>query len=202
MAFDREKLALVTVHHTGVPFKLWLYDSPTDTPPIIDGSGYFNNAIDLLSAGDVIMIKNGFSTFFVTVNSISGGVIDVTDTSSGAVTISAIFADLGAASDLTIASPVTGFLLGATVMAQGAVATAAAAMTMRNGSSSGNVMAATPTFAVPVAGAAGGVVTTAFTSNSAVTQGQQLTLQSDGGPSASVAGFVLFYFQQKGQDSD
>ena len=54
MAFALRNLS-VLAYANG--FTLWHYKSATDTPKTVGMTGYFNDAGDMLSAGDMVMVS-------------------------------------------------------------------------------------------------------------------------------------------------
>lgn len=79
MAFVRNNLVPVSQDGTDV-FDIWKYQSSADAIAAINTAGYFNNASNVLSVGDVIFVKDSSSVMtIVYVASNTGGVVDVTD---------------------------------------------------------------------------------------------------------------------------
>jgi len=95
MAFILENLNPVGGQsRRGKSSQIWSYWT-LDATATVDTTGYFNNAADLLSVGDIIhrvswttAVGTGTISTYGThiVNSISAGVVDVTDTTTGTVT--------------------------------------------------------------------------------------------------------------------
>jgi len=95
MAFILENLNPVGGQsRRGKSSQIWSYWT-LDATATVDTAGYFNNAADLLSVGDIIYrvswttaVGTGTISTYGThiVNSISAGVVDVTDTTTGTVT--------------------------------------------------------------------------------------------------------------------
>ncbi|WP_142849972.1 hypothetical protein [Telmatospirillum sp. J64-1] len=65
-------------------FTLWHYTT-TDSADAVDASGYFNEAADMLRAGDLIMANTATATApgigLLVVSANAGGVVDVADMS-------------------------------------------------------------------------------------------------------------------------
>lgn len=79
MAFDINNLVPVSQDGTNV-FDIFKYQSSADAIAAINTAGYFNDASQLLSVGDLIFVKDSSSVAsIVIVNANSGGVVDVTD---------------------------------------------------------------------------------------------------------------------------
>lgn len=95
MAFILENLNPVGGQsRRGKSSQIWSYWT-LDPTATVDTTGYFNNAADILSVGDIIhrvswttAVGTGTISTYGThiVNSISAGVVDVTDTTTGTVT--------------------------------------------------------------------------------------------------------------------
>lgn len=96
MAFDINYLVPITEQSKkGVASTRWSYWT-LDATTTVDGAGYFNNASKLLAVGDIIdrvtwstaIGAGGTISTYGThiVNSNTGGVVDVTDTTAGTVT--------------------------------------------------------------------------------------------------------------------
>ena len=95
MAFILENLNPVGGQsRRGKSSQIWSYWT-LDATATVDTTGYFNNAADLLSVGDIInrvswttAVGTGTISTYGThiVNLISAGVVDVTDTTTGTVT--------------------------------------------------------------------------------------------------------------------
>lgn len=84
MAFDRTKLALVSASmNPNVGPRRWSYTT-TDTTATVDTAGYFNDAADLLTVGDIIeaITSSGGTPSYDSyhVNSNDGSTVDVADT--------------------------------------------------------------------------------------------------------------------------
>lgn len=82
MAFDRTNIALADAgQNSGLP-RRWSYTT-TDTDTQVSTSGYFNNAADLLSVGDVVTVNadtDGSPVYGrVLVNANDGTTVDVSD---------------------------------------------------------------------------------------------------------------------------
>ena len=78
MAFDRTKLALNSASFNSAAPREWGYKTSDDTQATINTAGYFNDASDLLTVGDVIKaIDSAGSADAYYVNSNTGGVVDV-----------------------------------------------------------------------------------------------------------------------------
>lgn len=81
MAFDSTKLVPVSQNGSGVP-DLWIYET-ADLKADVNTSGYFNDASGKLSVRDIILgVTDTGGTVahdFYLVNSISSGVVDITD---------------------------------------------------------------------------------------------------------------------------
>lgn len=86
MAFDRSNLALKSASmNSSVGPRRWSYVT-TDLTATVDTAGYFNAADDLLTVGDIIdaITDTGGTPSYDSylVNSNSGGVVDVSDTTA------------------------------------------------------------------------------------------------------------------------
>ena len=86
MAYDASNLSALTYANG---FTLWHYKTP-DTAPVVDSTGYFNNAAAMLRVGDFIFanadINASMQSGVFIVASNSGGVVDLSDiTAFGAV---------------------------------------------------------------------------------------------------------------------
>lgn len=79
MAFDLTKLSDIS-QGTANGFKMWHYTS-ADAIATVNTSGYFNNASDILSVRDLIIVvdSNTPTTSFVSVLTNASGVVDVSD---------------------------------------------------------------------------------------------------------------------------
>jgi hypothetical protein len=79
MAYDASNLSALTYANG---FTLWHYKT-ADTAPVVDSTGYFNEAASMLRVGDFIFanadIEATMQSGLFIVNSNSGGVVDVTD---------------------------------------------------------------------------------------------------------------------------
>lgn len=69
MAFDIQKLETA---HAGKGKKLWTYDGLADNKAAAQGGGFFNDAANLFSVSDRIMIASSDADFDAHVVSISG----------------------------------------------------------------------------------------------------------------------------------
>lgn len=86
MAFDRSNLALKdSSGNSAVGPRFWSYTT-ADVTATVDTAGYFNNAADILTIGDVIYAVTdsggtpSYDSYFVNAN--SGTVVDVSDTAA------------------------------------------------------------------------------------------------------------------------
>ena len=96
MSYARAGLQRVGPQNSGAP-TLWTY-STTDALTTVDGSGYFNDAADILQVGDFVFVASS-STYGIhvvtgntrdlTTNPPTAGVVDVTN----AVALGAIDSD-------------------------------------------------------------------------------------------------------------
>lgn len=79
MSFNAAKLQPLA--QGGGGFTLWHYDAGADTNATVDTANYFQEAYNLMNAGDVILVKanSGAAIGLHWVNSKTGGNIDVTD---------------------------------------------------------------------------------------------------------------------------
>jgi hypothetical protein len=75
MAFDRNNLS-VLAYANG--FTLWHYRT-TDTSAVVDTTGYFNGAAEMLRVGDMILANNAANNGIFVVNANAAGVVDVAD---------------------------------------------------------------------------------------------------------------------------
>jgi len=81
MAFDRTNLALSSASlNSGLGPRRWTYTT-ADTTATVDTAGYFDNAADLLTVGDIVeaITSSGGTPSYDSylVNSNTGGVVDV-----------------------------------------------------------------------------------------------------------------------------
>lgn len=69
MAYSRANLQRVGPQNRNGP-SLWMFKDDASTLAQIDGSGYFNNAADVLKVGDLIygVASNGYGLFVVLSN--------------------------------------------------------------------------------------------------------------------------------------
>jgi len=84
MAFDRSNLALKdSSGNSSVGPRFWSYTT-ADLTAVVDTAGYFNNAADILTIGDVIYAITdtggtpSYDSYLVNAN--ASGVVDVADT--------------------------------------------------------------------------------------------------------------------------
>ena len=84
MAFDRTNLALSSASmNSGLGPRRWTYTT-TDATATVDSAGYFNNAADLLTVGDIVeaVTSSGgtpsYDSYLVNAN--DGSTVDVADT--------------------------------------------------------------------------------------------------------------------------
>ena len=78
MAFDSQNLS-VLAYANG--FTLWHYKSTADTLATLTGSGYFNNASDMLRLGDTLTLQDsGDDVAAIRVAGNSGGVVSIAHT--------------------------------------------------------------------------------------------------------------------------
>jgi hypothetical protein len=73
MAYDRTKLQRVGPQNSNAP-TVWTYGT-TDALTTVDGSGYFNDAADILQVGDWILVSSS-STYGVQI--VTGNTRDLT----------------------------------------------------------------------------------------------------------------------------
>jgi hypothetical protein len=66
MAYSRANLQRVGPQNSNAP-TLWTYSDTGSALTTIDGSGYFNDAADVLQVGDVIFVMASSSTFGIQV---------------------------------------------------------------------------------------------------------------------------------------
>ncbi|NMM45211.1 hypothetical protein HH303_12025 [Rhodospirillaceae bacterium KN72] len=82
MAFASKDLSVIAYANG---FTLWHYTTP-DAAAVVDTSGYFNAASDMLRIGDMILAntdtEGGFASGILHVSSNAGGVVDVDDLTS------------------------------------------------------------------------------------------------------------------------
>jgi hypothetical protein len=71
MAFDRKNLSGNMGAGSGAP-KLFTYGTSADAKAAIIASGYFNDATDVLSKGDIILAYGTDATVALTVTSATG----------------------------------------------------------------------------------------------------------------------------------
>ncbi len=90
MAYSRENLQRIGPQNRGAP-SLFTFVDTGSTIAAIDGSGYFNNAADILKVGDFILVRgsNGQGVTYVssntrdlTANPPVAGVVDVQNLTS------------------------------------------------------------------------------------------------------------------------
>lgn len=78
MAFDRTNLALDSASMNSGSPRRWTYVTTADAQATINTAGYFNDAADILSVGDVIVAKDSaasYDEYFVNAN--DGSTVDV-----------------------------------------------------------------------------------------------------------------------------
>ncbi len=90
MAYSRENLQRIGPQNRGAP-SLFMFVDTGSTLAQIDGSGFFNNAADILKVGDFLMIRgsNGQGVSYVssntrdlTANPPVSGVVDIQNATS------------------------------------------------------------------------------------------------------------------------
>lgn len=80
MALDRTNFAIDGSHYNSNLPRVHKYYSADDAIAAINTAGYFNDLADLLSVGDVIIVRDSAGVVAqALVASNSGGVVDITD---------------------------------------------------------------------------------------------------------------------------
>ena len=181
MAYTGGNLALVSsVNGTGV----YIYKSDSDTRATVAASGYFNNTDDdlNLAADDLIFVVGDEGHYALRVDTVAAGVVTTESGMGETQWLSAQLADVSAASSVYIAAPCDGKIGRFKTILQGAITTADAAVKLQIGGT--DVTGASVTVANS-GSAAGDVDEATATAANAVTEGQAVEIESDGGSSTT-----------------
>lgn len=186
MAYTAGNLVLLSY---GNGFAEYFYDAGSDTLATVMASGYFNNSDDNLnlSADDQIKVKaaDGFQT--LRVDTVSAAGVVTTEMGAGeSQWVTALMADVSSAGSIFIAAPFDGEIRRFKTILQGAISVADAAVGIEIGGT--DVTGCQLTIA-NASSAAGDVDEGEATAANAVTEGQAVEIDSDGG-STTAAGLL------------
>lgn len=190
MAVNTANLTLLA---DGNGFHLYYYDGGSDTLATIMASGYFNNTDDTLNLGvdDQIMVKgaDGFAT--LRVDTVTAGVVTTEMGVGESQWVTALLADVSTASSVFVAAPFDGNIRRFKTVLQGAITVADAAVGIEIGGT--DVTGAQVTVAT-ASSAAGDVDEATATAANAVTEGQAVEIDTDGGSTGAVGVLCMVEF--------
>ena len=175
MSLNRANLALLV---TAAGFQLWRYDAGTDTLATVMASGYFDNASGDLRVADEIRVKtaDGFAVLRVDTN--SGGVVTTEMGAGESVWLTVLLPDVSSAKSVWLVAPFDGFIRRFKTVLHGAITTGDAAVGIELGGT--DVTGAQLTIAQS-GSAAGDVDEGVATAANAVSEGDAVEIESDGG---------------------
>jgi hypothetical protein len=176
----------------GNGFSIWAYTT-TDSAATVDTAAYFDDASDIISIGDLIVLNASTGgtreTGLLTVASNSAGVVDVSDfvtllgsQAANKVFITGSIPDMSTADEMYIASPVAGTITKITSIIHNAISSGDATLT---GKINGSAITAGVITVANSGSAAGDVDTVTPTAANTVAVGDKIEIETNGGSSTA-----------------